>query len=317
MSEVWTGLEHKFWNIFRESELDSHDKFVLAVSGGHDSMVLLDVFLRLRPQAELRVAHYHHGPCGDQEQEQFRRIALESVKQKIFEVNRPNVTFCTETSLLELNSEEQMRNSRWQFLKSLAKPGYVVVTAHHLDDRLETMLLKMIRGTALDGFLAFTIWNKEVFRPLLSSTKLELVEYAKLRGTSWVEDPSNKSENYLRNWIREKWLKELDNRVESGSKNLAKSLLKIAESSNENQTFELELMPNKDVFVLSRQWYVSLSGSDQLRALALFLKKHQIYTFTSGQLAEIRKRLDKNQKDIIFTLLGKKWVINASQIMLQ
>jgi len=57
--------------------------------------------------------------------------------------------------------------------------------------------------------------------------------------------------------------------------------------------------------------------SDQLRGLALFLKSHQIHNFTSGQLEEIKKRLDNNQKDITFEILGKKWVINASQIMLR
>ncbi len=316
MSSSWTAFEHQIWIHLKEHALNTHDSFILAISGGLDSMVLLDVFLRLRPQARLKVAHFHHGPSGNFEQDQFRELALETVKHKVFSQQRENVVFYSEKSKIQIESEDEMRIARWNFLKGLKTSDEVFVTAHHLDDRLETMLLKMLRGTSLDGFLAFKMWNKEIFRPFLNSAKKELAEFAEGRKIGWVEDPSNSDEHYLRNWLREKWLKELDEKLEGGRKNLAKSLLKIGNSANENSLFELVLVEDKDHFVLSRQWYVSLPKSDQLRGLALFLKKHQIHSFTSGHLEEIRKRLDKNQKDITFQLLGKKWVINASRIVL-
>lgn len=316
MSSTWSPFEHQIWKNLRENGLESHNNFILAVSGGLDSMVLLDVFLRLRPQANVKVAHFHHGLTGNAEQDAFRERALLAVKHKISEIRSPNVVFCCEKSASHLESEDQLRTARWNFLKSLKTSDEVFVTAHHLDDRLETMLLKMLRGTSVDGFLSFKMWNGDVFRPFLDSTKKELGEFADSRKIGWVEDPSNTNEHYLRNWLREKWLKELDEKVDGGSKNLARSLLRIGSSVNENAVFELRFVPDKDQFVLSRQWYVSLSKSDQLRGLALFLKKHQIHSFTTGQLEEIRKRLDKNQKDITFEILGKKWVINASRIVL-
>lgn len=316
MSEIWTALEHNIWKHFKEYDLDTHNNFILAVSGGLDSMVLLEVFLKLRPNAQIKVAYYHHGPTEDGIQEQHRNHAFEAVKRKISQVNKSQVTFCSEKSQNYLVSEEEMRTARWSFLRSLKTSDEVIVTAHHLDDRLETMLLKMIRGTSTDGFSAFKIWNQEIFRPFLEVAKNEILVYAQKLRIDWIEDPSNKQDLYLRNWIREKWLKELDDKVESGSKNLAKSLLKIGAAASENQSFELVLEFNEESIVLSRQWYVSLSKNDQLRGLALFLKKHQIYSFTNGQLEEIRKRLDKNQKNITFEILGKKWVINASRIVL-
>lgn len=316
MSSSWTPFEHQIWKHLREHALHTHDSFILAISGGLDSMVLLEVFLRLRPQARLKVAHFHHGPSANAELDQFRELALETVKHKILSLQRENVIFYSDKSTILIESEDEMRSARWHFLRGLKSTDDVFVTAHHLDDRLETMLLKMLRGTSLEGILAFKMWNEEIFRPFLNSTKKELVEFAEDRKISWVEDPSNRDQHYLRNWLREKWLKELDEKLEGGSKNLARSLLKIGNSANENSVFELVLIEDKDQFVLSRQWYVSLSKSDQLRGLAQFLKKHQIYSFTSGHLEEIRKRLDKNQKDITFELLGKKWVINASRIVL-
>ncbi len=317
MSEIWTEFEHCVWKQFLENELDSKNKFILAVSGGLDSMLLLEVFLRLKPNAEIVIAYFHHGTSENKTQEKFRDECLEMVKHKISVLGRSNVVFRSERSNLILVSEDEMRKSRWRFLRSLKSSDEVLVTAHHLDDRLETMLLKMIRGTALDGFLAFRMWNQEIFRPLLGFSKPELLDYAQKLKLDWLEDPSNSEEVYLRNWLRENWLKELDAKVESGSKNLAKSLLKISEAANENQSFELEFEIIEGSFVLKRQWYVSLSKSDQLRALAQFLKKHQIHSFTNGQLEEIRKRLDNNQKDITFMIVGKKWVINASYIVLQ
>ena len=316
MSSNWTPFEHQIWKNFKEPALDTHDNFILAVSGGLDSMVLLDVFVRLRPQARLKVAHFHHGPSGNSDQDQFRELALDVVKHKILDLQRENVVFYSEKSTVQYDTEDQMRNARWKFLREIKTSNEVFVTAHHLDDRLETMLLKMLRGTSLDGFLAFKMWNEDIFRPFLNSTKKELVEFADEHKIGWVEDPSNQQDRYLRNWLREKWLKELDEKLEGGSKNLARSLLKIGNAANEKSVFELVLIEDKDQFVLCRQWYVSLSKSDQLRGLALFLKKHQIHSFTSGQLEEIRKRLDKNQKDITFEILGKKWVINASRIVL-
>ncbi len=318
MSEAWTALEHQIWKQLKEHDLTAHDHFILAISGGLDSMVLLEAFLRIKPAANIKVAYYHHGPSDDPEQQDFRKRAGEIVQHKISGLKDGNgqIVFCTAGSPALLQSEDEMRNARWAYLRSLQEDDEIIVTGHHLDDRLETMLLKMIRGTGPEGFAAFKVRSSDVFRPFLETPKDELLKYAQKRELVWIDDPSNKQESYLRNWLREKWLKELDNRVESGSKNLAKSLLKIEAAANEKLSFQLVLDPNEENFVLNRQWYVSLSKTDQLRGLALFLKMHQIHSFTSGQLEEIRKRLDKNQKDFTFELLKKKWVINVSQIVL-
>ena len=324
MSKAWTSLEHQVWKLLKELSLESHEKFILAVSGGLDSMVLLEVFLNLKPRAELKVAYYHHGSSKQKQQEEFRNQALGIVKQKIQNLNKNNVHFYTEMSSVELLSENEMRNSRWNFLRSLVQPDEIIVTAHHLDDRLETMLLKMIRGTSIDGFSSFQIWNQQILRPFLETPKSDLLIYAQEAQLSWIEDPSNMEEHYLRNWMREKWLKDLDDKVPSGCKNLAKSLLRINQAIGENQPLELKFGSSSDsneiliidTLSINRQWFVSLTKADQLRSLALFLKKHQMYKFTTGQLEEIRKRLDKNQKDITFEILGRKWVINATQIML-
>lgn len=316
-SESWDNFEHQIWKNLKESGLENQNSFVLCISGGLDSMVLLNVFKKLKAQGQLKVLHYHHGSSVDAELQKFRDSNVDLINQQVERSEHPKIAFITEKSSKVLNSEEQMRDARWEFIKRHATSGDCVVTAHHLDDRFETLLMKMLRGTGIEGFAAFKMWNNEIFRPFLNLSKTELLQYAQKHKIDWNQDPSNQDDSYLRNWLREKWLPELDQKVSGASKNLAKSLFKIADSLSETQTFELVMDPNSEEKALSRQWYVSLSKSEQLRALSLFLKKHQILSFTTGQLEEIVKRLDKNQKDITFEILGRKWVINASQIMLQ
>ena len=314
MPNQWGPFEHLIWKNFKASGLEVHDSFVLAVSGGLDSMVLLEVFMKIKRQARVKVCYFHHGDSSRQDQQYYRDEAQKLVEHKISGL--PGWTFHVGKNALEMDGEEQLRNLRWDFLRKVQVLPEVLVTAHHLDDRLETMLLKLIRGTSLDGFSAFKMWNQDIFRPFLNVTKAELLEYAETNKLRWLEDPSNKDDLYLRNWLREKWLPELDERVPGGSKNMAKSLLSILNHSTDIQSFELIYAAN-DLSALSRPWYLSLSKESQVRALAVFLRNQKIFNFTSGQLEEIRKRLDKNQKDITFDLVGKKWVINAMQIMLQ
>jgi hypothetical protein len=98
---------------------------------------------------------------------------------------------------------------------------------------------------------------------------------------------------------------------------LAESLFRIASQLDSQAEFKLVFDTDSELPALSRAWYLTLSRADQSRALALYLKSRSISEFTSGQIEEIRKRLDKNQKDLIFEILGRKWVINATQIMLE
>lgn len=311
------NLQHQVWQLVKDLSLESKDKFILAVSGGLDSMVMLDIFLKIRPNAKLKVAHYHHGECADERTLKFRDDSLALVKHKIFVSNNANLNFVYEKSNVELKSELQMREARWNFFKRQRDlDGDVILTAHHLDDRLETFLIKMIRGTAIDGFDSFSVYQNFIFRPLLNFSKVEIKQYAIENQIQWIEDPTNDESDYLRNWLRNSWLPDLDKKSKGGSQNLAKSLIKIGQAINDIDSFELQLDLLAGSLAMQRTWYMSLSKADQLRAIAIYLKKHQLYNFTAGQLAEIRKRLDKDQKDYTFEMLDRKWVINATQVMI-
>ncbi len=314
---MWTDFEHQMWALFKEFELENRPAYFIAASGGLDSMALLHLVTRLRPNARIRVAHYHHGPSDIREQINFRDEALAFVKHKISELNSPNIVFISQASKVKLNSEAQMREARWNFLSSKKDPTEVILTGHHRDDWFEGVLLKMIRGTSLAGAAAMQIWKKDIFRPFLKISKLDIKAYADQQKIKFLEDPSNLQEDYLRNWLRQNWLQALDAKQPGGSANLSRSLLQMIEDSQQHSTFDLKYFNGDETHGLDRAWFLTLSSADQLKALAMYLKSQRIFQFTCGQLHEVSKRLDKNQKEITFELFERKWVINATQIMLE
>ena len=99
-------------------------------------------------------------------------------------------------------SEAMARQARYQFLRGLAggQPAKIV-TAHHADDLLETIVINLIRGTGWRGLAP--MWSEQIVRPLIAQSKAELVEYAIRRGLRWVEDESNYSPRYFRNRVRD------------------------------------------------------------------------------------------------------------------
>lgn len=313
MNSHWSDFEHRFWKFLKSHQLEK-SSYLVAVSGGLDSMVLLQTVLNVRPQAQIRVAHFHHGDSSNEIQNQYRDRVLEFVKHKISNLK---LELISERSAFALHSEAEMREERWKFIRKNCRANEIILTGHHLDDWLETALIKLIRGTSLDGIAGFQEWNGEVCRPFLKIPKTELLFWAEANQVSFLEDPSNQSYDYLRNWVREKWLVDLETRQKGSVANLSRSLLRIIEEFTKNSTFELRFLKNDSDCGLDRNWFMGLSKSEQLKAIALYLKNRQIHEFTQGHLEEIIKRLDKNQKNITFEIFERKWVINALQIMLQ
>lgn len=166
-------------------------KYIVAVSGGVDSMVLLHMMIRTGGH-ELIVAHFDHGIRSDShlDAELVRAIALNHNLQ--FETKREE--------LGELASEAYARDRRYEFLRELAqKHSAKIVTAHHLDDLVETVAINAKRGTGWRGLAAL---DSDISRPLLDFEKSELIEYAQRHSVEWREDSTNASDAYLRNRLR-------------------------------------------------------------------------------------------------------------------
>ena len=175
--------------------------YLVAVSGGVDSVCLLDMLSQL--EHRLIVAHVEHGIRGEASRADARFVA--ALAQKY---NLPFVS--TALNLGPNASEELARQKRYDFLLTQAqKFGAVLVTAHHAEDVAETIAINIERGTGWRGLAVLA--RTGVKRPLISFTKTQLYDYALQHRLEWVEDATNASGLYQRNRVR-KALKSVINR---------------------------------------------------------------------------------------------------------
>jgi tRNA(Ile)-lysidine synthase len=177
-------------------------KYIVAVSGGVDSVVLLELLTK-KPDLELIVAHFNHGIRQESEQDEELVRHMAGQLGLLFEVSQGKLGRGV--------SEDAARQARYEFLYAVQKKyrADAIMTAHHQDDLIETALINLLRGTGRKGLVAI-INNENVLRPLLSYSKLEILEYVKKRGLNWREDTTNNDETYLRNYVRKHLVADLD-----------------------------------------------------------------------------------------------------------
>ncbi|NBU34713.1 tRNA lysidine(34) synthetase TilS [bacterium] len=169
-------------------------KYVIAVSGGVDSVVLLDVLVANPRGSEFVVAHFDHGIRQDSK---LDADFVESLAKKY------NLQFVTErTELGSGASEDQARVARYNFLRRACElhNASAIIAAHHQDDLIETILLHVRRGTGRAGLTPMQ--TSGIVRPLLYVPKKDIVHYARQHNLSWREDSTNKDQTYARNKIR-------------------------------------------------------------------------------------------------------------------
>jgi tRNA(Ile)-lysidine synthase len=177
---------------------------ILAVSGGPDSMTLLDVVRQVLFDVNIHVVHVNHGlrkTAGRDEKvvaDYCQKYGLDFVARK---ADVAGVRARSKTSV-----EETARDLRYKILQKEAaryRAAYILL-AHTSDDQAETVLFNIVRGAGLRGLGGMKEQNGNLLRPLLSVPKVELVAYAKSAKVAYVVDESNASLEYTRNFIRRK-----------------------------------------------------------------------------------------------------------------
>jgi tRNA(Ile)-lysidine synthase len=169
-------------------------RVVLAVSGGVDSMVLLDAVARLRSaRNHVVVAVLDHGTGPD---------ATEGCALAAAVAASHGLRVITDRLAPGPRTEAAWRAGRWSFLRSVgARESAVIVTGHTRDDQLETVIMRLLRGASARG-LAGLYAPSPVERPFLRVIRADIVRYATQRGVRYVEDPDNLSVAHLRNRVR-------------------------------------------------------------------------------------------------------------------
>lgn len=176
-------------------------KLLLAVSGGLDSMVLLAIMQQLK--LNIGVAHCNFSLRGEESDadEEFVKHQANRLKITCFSKRFDTEKYANTT---KKSIQVAARELRYQWFQELALQHEYdfVLTAHHLDDQVETFLINFTRGTGLEGLTGINEVNGIVVRPLLPYSREELTAYAIHNAISWREDSSNSSDKYLRNRVR-------------------------------------------------------------------------------------------------------------------
>ncbi|RKS02338.1 tRNA lysidine(34) synthetase TilS [Flavobacterium sp. 102] len=176
-------------------------KLLLATSGGIDSMVLVN--LCHQSKLDFAVAHCNFQLRGEEsdEDENFVKNQIEKLQFPIFIQRFDTKAFAEQN---KLSIQVVARNLRYEwFYTLLANHNFdYILTAHHLDDSLETFLINFTRGSGLDGLTGIPEQNDKIVRPLLAFSRKEIEAFAKENQIAWREDSSNASDKYLRNKLR-------------------------------------------------------------------------------------------------------------------
>lgn len=313
LSKEKRDLDHHVWKLLKLHSL--HEKRLLvALSGGVDSVALLRALTKTHRTDRLGACYYHHGEDSNQVYRKEAQIFCEKLCAKL------GVTFYPLHSSVLAKSEAEYRDLRYGALKRLMVQEHfdILATGHHRDDLLETRLLRLIRGTGAQGLPAMAEYRNGILRPLLEVSKKDLRKYLREEKIRPKEDPSNKSLDPLRNWVRQEWLKALERKSAGASVALARSLETIATELEERSWGDL--LSQNEAYKsqgLSRFFYMTLSPSEQKRLLAQYIYALGRRNFSQSHIQEVQKRLDNSQKVITFKVGGCHWEINAEQIKVQ
>jgi len=235
-------------------------KYVVAVSGGVDSMALLHALKQL-PDVQLIVAHFEHGIRADSDED--RRLVASVAKEY-------DLPFVYARGHLGAGASEAMaRDARYAFLRHvMEEQGAVgIITAHHQNDLIETAFINLLRGTGSRGLTALRTTDN-LHRPLLDITKQDILAYARDQGLVWREDSTNSDDRYLRNYLRHHVMPKLSD------KQRQKALAHIHSAGKLHAAIDRELSPYIGGMELGRAWFISSPHSVASEVLALWLRRH-------------------------------------------
>ena len=262
-------FNHALRNLLQNPESSN---FLLAVSGGADSMALLQLFYSL--ELKLQVAHvnYHlRGADSDADQQLVQDFCSENnIPFHLYEVSDKD-------QKPENSIQNWARNLRYDFFRKIQKTENLdyLVTAHHLNDQLETFLINLSKASGIHGLSGIPANENQILRPLLNFTKDEIYAFAKTHHLEFREDVSNQKNDYLRNFIRNEIAPKLFETNENFLQNFAKSLNFLNQTKRfveeKIQQIELELSSEKDhVFYLNKAKFAEQEDLTKFEILKKF-----------------------------------------------
>lgn len=262
-------------------------KYVLAISGGVDSVVLLDMMMRLGK--DVTVAHFDHG-IREESAADARFVAALAEKY--------GVRFISERAELGANASEDLaRIKRYDFLRRVAKSlDGRIVTAHHQDDVVETIAMNLRRGSGWRGLSCMN--DKTILRPMTSWTKQDVYKYAAEHRLEWVEDETNQGGDYARNVMR----RQIGRRVEADRRQELYVLWQKQRKLRQEIEQEMEKF---DEQVEQRYFLTQIDENIAINLLYYYIVRHMNVSLLSAQLGRMLIAIKTGQPNTVWQIGGK------------
>lgn len=267
-------------------------KYIYALSGGIDSMVLLDLLIRkyLNP-SQVKIVHVNHNLRAESlyEKEFIKKYCSEKGLECSIKTIAPEFW---QTN--NFNLEARARTKRYELLLNelKAESADKIITAHHQDDQIETIQLNYLRGCGLAGLAGMSTVKGKILRPLLKVSKAQIREYQQTHNLPFFEDHTNLDEKLLRNYIRINH----NNHLNIESKREILSLGDLARNQYLSKLLDLGLVIthiNSNYVSISKKWFCLKNDHTQSQIIHLLTQKTSLCR--KKTIAEIQAAINSNK----------------------
>lgn len=296
-------LEKVNQTIINYQMIEANDSILVGVSGGVDSVVLLDILVKLRPVYNLTifVAHLNHGLRGKvaDEDEAFVVNLAEKYNVKVYTKKEDMLAYADAN---KISSEEAGRVLRYAFFDEIMQRENIqkIAIAHNKNDQAETILMRIMRGTGLDGIVGIKPVNGRIIRPLLFCSRAEIEAFESTEKLNHREDDTNKENIYTRNTIRNQLIPQLENlynpNLVEGLSRMGQLLaddLEIIENQLEEILQKIAFQRQEKMVSFNRRVFLDLSLGLKRRVL-----RHAIQSI-QGDLVNIEEKHIHNMIQLI------------------
>ena len=309
--------------IKKENLFTKKDHLLIAVSGGADSAVLCALCAAAGLSFSLAHCNFKLRGAESNRDEQFVKKLSEQLGVKLFVKTFDTIS---QAKLNKTSIEETARNLRYDWFKQLLlesktsdNPFSFLLTAHHADDNVETVMMNFFRGTGIKGLRGILPKQQQIVRPLLFAKRKDIEEYAVTNQVEYITDSSNASNDYTRNLFRNEILPLIEKIYPEALKNVLRNIDRFAAVE---YLYEESIEQIKQKLIERKGDEIHISVLKLLKTKPLQTVIYEIIKdagFTAMQVSEVEKLLHSDSGKYIksashIILLNRKWLIISPNI---